>query len=86
MTRHVAMIINQFSPAAGIVAASDLILTVPERIARQSAGTYRLRVKDCPVQVPETFTETSVVWHQRLGEHPANRWLRQTLQTVVGSG
>lgn len=86
MTRHVAMIINQFSPAAGIVAASDLVLTVPARIARRSAEPFGLRMKDCPVPVPESFTETSVAWHRRLGEHPANRWLRQALQAVVRSG
>ncbi|MEM9300568.1 MAG: LysR family transcriptional regulator [Pseudomonadota bacterium] len=86
LTRHVAMIINQFSPAGGIVAASDLVVTASERIALAQAGRHQLVTRPCPVEVPATFTRTSVVWHRRLGEHPALAWLRALLVEVAADG
>ncbi len=78
-TRHVAMIVNQFAPAAEIVASSDLLLTVPDRIAAPAADRFGCVIRPCPIEPPDTFLQTSVVWHARLGEHPANRWLRELL-------
>ncbi len=86
LTRHVAMIINQFAPAARIVARSDLVLTVPARIAQQDAEAFDLKVMPCPVEVPESFTRTSVIWHRRLGRHPAFQWLQQVMAEVAASG
>ncbi len=84
LSRRVAMIVNQFAPALGIVAASDLVLTVPERVVAGAADPSALHIAPCPVDTPDTFTKTSVVWHRRLGRHPALAWLRETLVQVAG--
>lgn len=78
-TRHIAMIINQFAPAASIVAASDMILTVPKRLADMYALRYDLEVLQCPLQAPDAFMKTSVIWHRRLGQHPAFQWLQDVI-------
>lgn len=83
LTRHVAMIINQFSPVGSIVENSDLIVTLPERIALQHLSTFKLKVLECPFDAPETFTRTSVIWHRRLGTHPALTWLCELLAEVA---
>ena len=80
------MIVNQFSPALRIVGASDLILTVPERIVAAQDDRYDLHVTRCPVKAPESFSATSVVWHHRLGVHPALDWLRDVLGNVAADG
>ncbi|MEO1247730.1 MAG: LysR family transcriptional regulator [Pseudomonadota bacterium] len=82
LTRHVAIVINQFSPAAAIVQQSDLLLTVPERIAKQHARSHDLRLTRCPVASPESYSITSMVWHSRFGKHPAHDWLRDVLLKV----
>lgn len=82
-TRHVAMIINQFSPVGGIIAGSDMVVTLPERIAAVQAKEHHLHVTECPVEAPEAFTQTSVIWHHRLGVHPAFSWLRQLMVEVA---
>ena len=79
LTRHVAMIINQFSPAGNIVACSNLILTLPERLGRRFEKENGLVVKDCPVASPHAFNETKLVWHRHYGRHPALDWMRNTI-------
>lgn len=83
MTRHIAMIINQFAPAAGIVACSDLLLTVPERLARSAVALHDLQMRDAPIEPPGSFTSTDIVWHARLGKHPALEWFRDTLCEIA---
>lgn len=82
-SRHVAMIINTFSPAGKIVQQSDLILTVPERIAFKLQQSSSLVTKPCPIKPPDAFMETQVIWHRRLGQHPALIWLADTLKQVM---
>lgn len=79
LTRHVAMIINQFSPAGKIVTNSDLILTLPERLAREFAVQYKLRICECPVTSPKVFNETKLVWHRSFGSHPALYWMKELI-------
>ena len=83
MTRHVAMVINQFSPVGSIIASSDLIVTLPERIAARHVNTCGLKQMGCPLDPPDAFTRTSVIWHRRLGSHPALTWLCDTMASVV---
>lgn len=83
MSRHVAMIINQFSPVGDIIQSSDLIVTVPERIARAQAQAFDLVTADCPVVTPAAFTRTSLIWHKRLGVHPAFEWMHDLLAELA---
>ena len=83
LTRHIAMIFNHFAPAARIVASSDLVLIVPERIASPALDVYDLVAKPAPIEPPGAFTVTDMVWHRRLGAHPALDWFRDTLNTLA---
>lgn len=79
LTRHIAMIINQFSPAGKIIANSDLVLTLPERLAKEFSAQYKLRMCGCPVTSPKAFNETELVWHRSFGGHPALQWMRELI-------
>ena len=85
LTRHVAMIINQVAPAISIVANSDMILTLPARLAHSYAAQYDLHFLDCPVQAPDAFMTTSVIWHKRLGRHPAFQWLQDVIVELASA-
>ena len=63
-----------------LVARSDLIATVPERLARGRAE--RLQVLEPPLPV-EGFT-IGLVWHARRQRHPAHRWLRERVRALCG--
>jgi DNA-binding transcriptional LysR family regulator len=75
-TRRVALTINQFSAAPAIVAACDLVVTLPRRVAEQLGSYFKLVQKPCPVAAPDAFSVVSIVWHRRFGLNPALEWFR----------
>lgn len=81
LERRVALTVAHFLVAPHIVAGSDLILTLPERVAQSFAGILPLRVVAPPLELP-TFT-TWMVWHERADLDPGHRWLREQLVAVV---
>jgi DNA-binding transcriptional LysR family regulator len=60
-----------------IVATTDLIATVPERVARMLAPSLGLQVLEPPLPIPDV--EVSMYWHERMQHSPAHRWLRQLI-------
>ncbi|HAJ47262.1 MAG TPA: LysR family transcriptional regulator [Alphaproteobacteria bacterium] len=79
LTRRIGLTVNQFASALPIVAGSDLIATVPSRIAQIGAKRFGLVLKEAPILPPRGFQEVQMIWHKRLGTHPANAWLRAAL-------
>jgi DNA-binding transcriptional LysR family regulator len=78
--RHV-LTVSQFALAPSIIASTDYILSCPRRAGEMCSSRYKLRVVDCPVELP--LQPTRVVWHPQLGNDGANRWLTQVLHEVV---
>jgi DNA-binding transcriptional LysR family regulator len=83
LTRRVAMTVNHFAAAPQIVADSDMVLTVLRRIAQRFASPEHTAMFDYPLSAPAALRQMSMIWHARLGEHPAQRWLRQALTRCV---
>ena len=63
-----------------LVARSDLIATVPERLVRDRIK--QLQVFEPPLAV-EGFA-IGLVWHERTHRHPAHRWLRERVRMLCG--
>jgi len=78
-SRRVALSVATFLIVPEIVAQSDLVAVVPERLLRSHRD--RLLVREPPVPVAG-FT-MGMVWHERTTAHPAHRWFRETLAGVV---
>jgi DNA-binding transcriptional LysR family regulator len=36
----------------------------------------------CPLPAPLALRRMSMVWHERLSQHPAHVWLRETMSEV----
>ncbi len=77
LTRRIALRIPHFLAAPLIVAESDLVLTLPRRLARRFARFANLTFMDPPVEIGG-FT-ISQLWHERRHHDPAHLWLRALL-------
>ncbi|MBT0587486.1 LysR substrate-binding domain-containing protein [Alteromonas oceanisediminis] len=82
-TRHIGMIINQFSPAGSVVENTDLIFTAPQRIAERFLSSCQVVTTTCPVVAPDTFTTTHLVWHNDFAGSSAHQWFIDTLVAVT---
>ena len=75
--RRIKVLVPNFLAAVEIAARSDLVMTLPESLARNAAGMDRFVVKAPPVD-PGRFT-LSLVWHARHQSAPAHIWLRDVI-------
>jgi DNA-binding transcriptional LysR family regulator len=80
LERRVALRVTNFLIAPVVVCETDLINTMPARLARQLAKTYPLRLLPPPLDLP-TF-EYGLYWHSRLDQDRAQRWLREFVGRV----
>jgi len=81
LKRRVVLSAASFLFVPDIVARSDLIALVPERLVKGRAAG--LQVLEPPLPV-EGF-ELSMVWHERNHGHVAQRWLREEILAVAGA-
>jgi len=77
LERRVARVVPYFLAALHLVAGSDYVLTVSERLARAEAERFGLRVVGSPL--PLERYPIHALWHPRLDADGAHRWLRQVL-------
>ncbi len=68
-------------PAHPHRAGSDLIATLPERVAERFAGRYPIVVHRSPVR-PAGFS-VAMNWHERSDADPARAWLRGLVADVA---
>jgi DNA-binding transcriptional LysR family regulator len=81
--RRAAVTVTHFLLVPQTVAASDLIATLPERVAERLAERYRLAVHRSPVRAAG-FTLT-MCWHERSDADPARTWLRSVIAEVAAA-
>ena len=73
--RRVVLTTPHFASAPPIVAQSDLIVTVPEPLARYfSSVSANVRVVGLPFEPPRI--DLKQFWHRKFHHDPRNRWLR----------
>ena len=75
LTRNVARAVPYFLTALQLVAETDYVLTISERIARKFEGSMRLSIMDSPV--PLRPYALSLVWHPRFDADAGHRFLRE---------
>ncbi len=82
LTRRVVLSLPQFLLAPFVVAGSDLVLTLPERVARVFVEQLPLLLVEPPLRL-RGFT-MQLLWHERSHDDPAHRWLRELCTEVMG--
>jgi DNA-binding transcriptional LysR family regulator len=73
--RRIALRVPHFTVVPMVLERTDLILTLPARVARvyERQGGF----KSLPPPVPMPPAEVAVHWHERFEADPGNRWLRE---------
>lgn len=79
--RHVALTLPFYVPAIFAIAETDLILTVPRRLAKITAAVAGVRVVEAPREI-KSFPYF-MAWHPRLTHEPAHRWFHEQLRSAV---
>jgi len=74
--RKVVLSAASFLFVPEIVAQSDFVALVPERLVRDRRD--QLKVMDCPFPV-EGFA-VGMVWHERSHGHSGQRWIRESIE------
>ena len=72
---RVALRVPHFTVAPMVLERTDLVLTLPARVARVYAS--RGRFKALPPPIPIAQAEVAVYWHERFEGDAGNRWLRE---------
>ncbi|MFZ6843116.1 LysR family transcriptional regulator [Undibacterium sp. RuTC16W] len=57
-----------------IVSTTDLLVTVPQKLAERAASPFNLRYIKSPLRLPAL--QTNMFWHRRYNQDEGNQWLR----------
>lgn len=80
LSRRVAVRLPHFLAAPMLVAESDMILSLPRRLAHRIAMLTPIEVLELPLETG-CFTP-SMIWHERRHNDPAHQWLRQQIVEI----
>ncbi len=72
--RTVRLTVPHFVGVGHILQRTDLVATVPERLAQRLAEPFWLTYRPHPVKLPEVAI--NLFWHAKVHRSPANQWLR----------
>lgn len=78
--RRIGIHIPTLAVMSRIVARSDLVATFPAKLAASFAEPLSLQVLPLPFETPAL--PVRAVWHERLHENSAHRWLRGVVQEI----
>ena len=63
-----------------LVAQSDLVATVPRRLALAVAGNHDIKVLEHPLRLAADGVKQ--FWHERVHSDPAHRWFRRVMVSL----
>jgi DNA-binding transcriptional LysR family regulator len=81
LVRKVALWEPSFLAVAGVVANTDLISTVPKRLATYVAQGLPIRIHDLPL--PLAGQEFAMYWHPRNQNDAGHKWLRAKVAALL---
>jgi DNA-binding transcriptional LysR family regulator len=74
VARNVRLTVPHFVAVGHLLSRSDMVATVPERLAQALAGPFALSYVAHPATLPEIAI--NMFWHAKVHRDPANEWLR----------
>jgi len=81
LARHVVFTSPHFLLAAHVVANTDTVVLVPERIARRLAATLPVAVFEPPLELPRY--EIAMLWHERTHASAPHAWVREVVADIL---
>lgn len=82
VTRNVRLVVPHFVAVGHILRDSDMVATVPERLAAALVGPFGLTYVRHPATLPEIAI--NMFWHAKVHKDPANEWLRELFYQTHG--
>lgn len=77
LQRQVVLRTAHFVTAPLVVAQTDLLLTIPKRVAHVLAGPHNLAMAKPPIDLPGFAVV--LIYAETMAEDPAHRWLREQI-------
>jgi len=77
-TRRIRVRCQSWWTACQVVAATDLLLTMPRRYAREPNAALGNRAVPFPLETPAN--DVYLYWHDSVDQDPTNRWLRAQVE------
>jgi DNA-binding transcriptional LysR family regulator len=77
LTGKIALRVPHFTVVPLVLERTDLVLTIPERVAKVYEQGGRFKSVKPPVAIPPA--DVGIHWHQRFDRDPGNQWLRDLL-------
>jgi DNA-binding transcriptional LysR family regulator len=84
MSRQVTVQVPSFLVSPSVVAGTDMLACVPERIALANAAGMNLQVLQLPFDLVDI--NLSMCWHTRVHRDPAHIWLRSAMKKAIHDG
>jgi DNA-binding transcriptional LysR family regulator len=81
--RTIPLRCQHYQAAMEVVAATDLLLTAPQMLARMLAPSSRFHVKPLPLELPPM--SLYFYWHRDQQQDPGHVWLRQLMLSAQES-
>ena len=79
--REIAVTVPSFLVSSAVVARSDLLAVIPDRVAAEASERYRLQVLALPFDIGAL--DLAMYWHSRCHSDPAHQWLRAALRDTT---
>ncbi|TWI69847.1 DNA-binding transcriptional LysR family regulator [Pseudoduganella lurida] len=74
--------VPHFAAAPYIVGTTDLVVTVPLKLAERTAAPFGLAYVKSPLRLAPL--QTNMFWHRRYNQDDGNRWLRALVAEAFG--
>ncbi|NRR31790.1 LysR family transcriptional regulator [Oxalobacteraceae bacterium] len=82
LQRRIRLRCQHYYAACRVVSQSDLLLTMPERLARVVNQQFGNQILAFPLALPAF--DVFLYWHASVDNDPANRWLREQVAYAAG--
>jgi DNA-binding transcriptional LysR family regulator len=69
--------------AGAVLTRSDMVAVLGRQIALEFRRLYPIEIRELPFDSPSL--RSIMLWHRRLDDQPAQRWLRETAASVASS-
>lgn len=84
VARNIRLTVPHFVAVGHILSRSDLVATVPVRLAERMSVPFGLVYKPHPARLPEIAI--NLFWHAKQHKDPGNQWLRSLVFDRFGEG
>jgi DNA-binding transcriptional LysR family regulator len=84
VNRRILLRVPSFLGLGRIVATTELLTTVPQRLAEAVAANEAVRIHPTPIALPSY--DVKLHWHSRFHADPGNAWIRKQIARLLSKG